>query len=92
MKDVRAILIAIVGVIIFITLLPALLWLLVIILILVAIFSIYSRIKYNRFMKTVSHDFDNDFFRDNTKADKRIDPDAIDVEYSEKEDKDEDKS
>ena len=92
MRDFRAVLIAILGVILFITLLPALLWLLVIILIIIAIFSIYSRIKYKRFMKNVQQDFDNDFFRENTgqdKKDHRIDPDVIDVEYSEK---DEDES
>lgn len=91
MNDLRTILISVIGVVIFIALLPALLWLFVIVMVLIAIFVIYSRIKYNRYMKDVQKEFgESPFFNANgqeqPKQDNRIDKDVIDVEYTESDD------
>lgn len=90
MRDIRALLIMVLGVIIFIALLPALLWLFAIILILIAIFAIYSRVKYLRMMKNAQEQFkdmyQDDYTNNRQNSNRNIDPDVIDVEYTEKED------
>lgn len=90
MRDIRALLIMVLGVIIFIALLPALLWLFAIILILIANFAIYSRVKYRRMMKDAQEQFkdmyQDDYTNNRQNSNRNIDPDVIDVEYTEKED------
>lgn len=90
MKDIQSILITIIGIVLFITLLPTLLWLALIVAALVAVFVIYSRFKYKRYMKDVEKEFENAGYTQNTsstfsKKDSRIKPDVIDVEYTEHE-------
>lgn len=76
----------IIGIVIFIVLLPVLAWMFIVGGIIVLIFIVYSKIKHRRFVADVQNDFNTDFFRQNSKKDERISPDVIDVEYSEKED------
>ena len=81
MRDIRALLITLLGVIIFIALLPTLLWLLAIVFVIFIIFLIYSRVKYRRMFRDATM-FEEEEYT-NTRQ-RNIDPDVIDVEYTQK--------
>lgn len=86
MKDIKSLLLAVLGIVLFIILLPTLMWLAFIVIILVVIFAVYMRVKYNRFMKNAQDQFTRYDNQEYGFKGTPVNDDVIDVEYSEKED------
>ena len=80
MRDLISLLLTVVGCVIFIQLLPALLWLFLIVMGIIFVYTIYQRYKFTQYQKTAQKTYYED---DGVKTE--IKPDVIDVEFSESE-------
>lgn len=88
MKELLNLVIFILGVALFIYLLPTLLWLAFVVLIVVTCYVIYQRYKYRHYqkeMEQMSDAFEQTNYTSSNFTNQNIDSDVIDVEYSESE-------
>ncbi|OCN04791.1 hypothetical protein A4S06_10515 [Erysipelotrichaceae bacterium MTC7] len=90
MENLRKILVAILGVLIFIWLIPVFAWLFVLICIVGLVIYIYYRYRIRKMMNDDEYPYyrSKDAYEDerDDASGSRIDPDVIDVEYTERED------
>lgn len=87
MNDIISLLLTIVGCLIFIQLLPALLWLFVIIMAAAFLYTTYQRYKYKQYQKQAQQQGQYQEYNDHTTASTNgsVKADVIDVEYTESE-------
>lgn len=89
MQNISSLLVTIFGIVIFIWLLPALLWLLAIIILLVVVFVFYQKYKVNQYLKNNGTQFnqeeDTTYTYTQTHSTNQTE-DIIDVEFSERDD------
>ena len=87
MQNLASILLTVFGIIIFIALLPTLLWLLLIVVVVIVIYVSIQKMKYRKYMDNVEDEYtnqQNEYYTNNTST--QHSDDVIDVEFSESED------
>lgn len=87
MRDIISLLLTVVGCLIFIQLLPALIWLFVVIMVAAFLYTTYQRYKYTQYQKQAQQRGQYQEYNENTTTSTNgsVKSDVIDVEFSERE-------
>ncbi len=91
MQNLTSLLLTILGIVLFITLLPALLWLFLILILVVVVYFVVQRARYRKYMEQMQDEFTKNFSQEDTFYENKQNQhrpnqdDVIDVEFSESE-------
>ena len=90
MQNLTSFVITILGILLFIALLPALMWLFLILIVVVVVFFFVQRARYRKYMEKMEEEYTRNFSQEDTfyqsnANQQRPNDDVIDVEYSESE-------